>query len=69
LVGAEDRWDKEITEPMKDTFFCKEGKQDLQLGTRSFVTVFYFAWLKDEHPPDTLIVLHHTPSLRRFNSQ
>jgi len=43
LVGAQVRWDKEITEPVKDTLFCGEEKQYLQLGTGSFVNnVFFF---------------------------
>jgi hypothetical protein len=43
LVGAQVRWDKEITEPVKDTFFCGEEKQNLRLGTGSFVNnVFFF---------------------------
>jgi len=43
LVGAQVRWGKEITEPVKDTFFCAEEKQNLQLGAGSFVkNVFIF---------------------------
>jgi hypothetical protein len=43
LVRAQVRWDKQITEPVKDTFFCEEEKQNLQLETGSFINnVFFF---------------------------
>jgi hypothetical protein len=47
LVGARVRWDKEITEPKKDTFFfCAEEKSNLQLGTGSFVNNVFFCLLE-----------------------
>jgi hypothetical protein len=56
LVGAQVRWDKEITEPVKNTFFFYKEEQIFNEGKDRLKTVFSLSCLKDGRSPDIPIV-------------